>query len=223
MHPQKLPGLQIGRAAAALTIAYVHSWHVTTPFPPGTAFPIQTLLDRGAVAVDFFFAISGFVICMVVTSPRFEPLAFAVRRAFRLYPIWIATACVYLGLTHFLGRAPEQTLGFFLFSLTLLPTHGYPFYDVGWSLQHEIAFYLLAALAQRFFGIRGLVAALAAGGIADRLFNLPWPLHQYFSYYPDFLVGVAAFVIAPRVIFLGAFIPLAASACIIGFVAGAPA
>jgi hypothetical protein len=95
----KLPGLQIARAAAALGIAYFHSWHVTMPFPPGTSYPIPFLKEYGWIAVNFFFSISGFVICLVATKPNFRPLQFLVRRVFRLYPLWIVTSLVFLGLS----------------------------------------------------------------------------------------------------------------------------
>jgi exopolysaccharide production protein ExoZ len=131
MGQEKLPGLQVARAIAALSIAYFHSWHVSRPFPPGTSYPIPLLSNYGWVAVDFFFAISGFVICLVVSRSNFNPLQFIVRRAFRLYPLWIATSLIYLWLTNFLGRSAIQTDAFFAYSLTLLPTEGYPFYDLG--------------------------------------------------------------------------------------------
>jgi exopolysaccharide production protein ExoZ len=189
----KLDGLQIARAAAAIGIAYFHSWHVTAPFPPGTAYPIPILAELGWIAVDFFFAISGFVICLVVTSPNFEPVSFMIRRAFRIYPLWIATSLTFflalLGIGHADGYG---TFGFFVYSLTLLPTNGFPFYDLGWSLQHEMLFYLLAAGLTRWTGLYGVAAALICGLLADRVFDLPWYLHQYFSYYGNFLAGIAA-------------------------------
>jgi exopolysaccharide production protein ExoZ len=188
----KLPGLQIARALAALTIAYIHSWHVTMPFPPGTAYPIP-LVNRFP-AVELFFAISGFVICLIVVKPNFRPLQFLVRRAFRLYPLWIATTLVFLYLSvTALGLPTRNSPAFFVTSLMLLPTEGYPFYDVGWSLQHEIAFYLLATVLVPRFGLLGLTAFLCAGALIDRVVSLPWYLHQYASYYPYFLAGIAAY------------------------------
>jgi exopolysaccharide production protein ExoZ len=210
MEQDRLPGLQIARAIAALSIAYFHSWHVTMSFPPGTSYPIPLLKDYGWVAVDFFFAISGFVICLVVTRPNFNPLRFIVRRAFRLYPLWIATSLIYLWLTDFLGRSAIQTDAFFAYSLTLLPTEGFPFYDLGWSLQHELAFYALAAMIAPRFGLPGLVAFLAAGISLDRFVTLPWYLHQFASYYPNFLAGIAAYLAYPYLKRFGTLIPIAA-------------
>jgi exopolysaccharide production protein ExoZ len=204
----KLPGLQIARAIAALTIAYIHSWHVTMPFPPGTSYPIP--FANKLPAVELFFAISGFVICLIAVKPNFRPVHFLVRRAFRLYPLWIATSFVflYLSLTA-LGLPERSSPTFFVYSLTLLPTDGYPFYDLGWSLQHEFAFYILATLLVPTFGLLGLSIFLCAGIAIDHVFTLPWYLHEYASYYPYFLAGIAAFAANRHLKSFGFWIPVA--------------
>lgn len=199
MERDKLPGLQIARAMAALIIAYFHSWHVTRNFTPDTAYPIPLLKDYGFLAVDFFFAISGYVICMVVTKPGFRPINFLIRRAFRLYPLWIATSVAYIFIAKYIvGMAPRDTPAFILYSFTLLPTDGLPFYNLGWSLQHEVCFYLLAALVTPWFGLRGLLLILAAGTVIGKMFDLPWYASQLTSYYPNFIAGILAFIVHGR-------------------------
>jgi exopolysaccharide production protein ExoZ len=204
----KLPGLQIARAMAALIIAYIHSYHITMPFPPGTAYPIPYV--NRFPAVELFFAISGFVICMIATKPSFRPLQFLARRVFRLYPLWIAAVLIYLHLCNtYLGYPERHTTIFIGYSLTLLPTEGYPFLDIGWSLQHEIAFYLLAASLMPRFGLLGLSAFLCLGVVMDHTFTLPWYFHQYASNYPNFLAGIAAFALNRHLKSLGFWIPFA--------------
>jgi len=208
MQQEKLSGLQIARAFAALGIAYFHSWHVTMPFPVGTAFPIPVLRDYGWVAVDFFFTISGFVISLIAAKPDFQPLQFLARRAFRLYPLWILSSLAFLYLSlKYLGLPERATPAFIAYSMTLLPTEGFPFYDLGWSLQHEAAFYVLAALLVPRFGLAGLGAFLCAGIAADHFWTLPWHLHQYASYYPNFLAGLAAFRLHREMSRLGVWTP----------------
>lgn len=68
----KLPGLQVARAVAALSIAYFHSWVALVRFPKDTVFPLPILTSYGGLAVDLFFAISGFVICLVLSRPSFS-------------------------------------------------------------------------------------------------------------------------------------------------------
>jgi exopolysaccharide production protein ExoZ len=77
-------------------------------------------------------------------------------------------------------------------------------------LQHELAFYALAAILAPRFGLPGLVAFLAAGMILDRFVALPWYLHQFASYYPNFLAGIAAYVAFPYLRRFGVLIPIAA-------------
>jgi exopolysaccharide production protein ExoZ len=203
----KLPGLQIARAIAALTIAYIHSAHITVPFPPGTSYPVP--FANKFPAVELFFAISGFVICLIAVKPNFRPLQFLVRRAFRLYPLWIATSLIYLVQCRFaLGYPEHHSPTFFAYSLTLLPTDGHPFYDLGWTLQHEIAFYILAALLVPRFGLLGLCAFLCVGTAVDHIFALPWFLHQYAGQYPNFLAGIAAFAANRHLKSFGFWIPV---------------
>lgn len=208
---EKLDGLQIARAFAALGIAYFHSWHVTMPFPTGTSYPIPLLGTYGWVSVDFFFAISGFVICMIASKPYFRPLEFLVRRAFRLYPLWVVTSAVFLYLSlKYLGLPARTTPAFIAYSLTLLPTEDFPFYDLGWSLQHEAAFYVIAALLVPRLGLVALAAFICAGIAADHIWTLPWYFHQYASYYPNFLAGIAAFAARRYLKPFGAWMPIAA-------------
>jgi len=215
---EKLDGLQIARAFAALGIAYFHSWHVTMPFPTGTSYPIPILSTYGWISVDFFFAVSGFVICMIASKPHFRPLEFLARRAFRLYPLWVVTSAVFLYLSlKSLGLPERATPAFIAYSLTLLPTEGFPFYDLGWSLQHEAAFYVIAALLVPRFGLTALAAFLCAGITADHVWTLPWYLHQYASYYPNFLAGIAAFAARPYLKRFGAWMPIAAGFVMLTF------
>jgi peptidoglycan/LPS O-acetylase OafA/YrhL len=99
----KLQGLQVGRAVAAMTIVYFHSWVAITRFPKDTAYQIPGLTSYGHLAVDLFFAISGFVICLVVSRDTFNVQSFFIKRLFRLYPLWL------LMLTSDYSMALERT------------------------------------------------------------------------------------------------------------------
>jgi hypothetical protein len=120
----------------------------------------------------------------------------------------------------FFGRSPpwcetswaiaDQTIEFFGYSLTPLPTNGFPLYNLGWSSQHEMAFYLLAAVVTPRFGLFGAFAVLISGVIVDHLLTLPWYLHQYFSYYGNFLAGTTAFLVFGYARRLGFLLPVEA-------------
>lgn len=65
----KLEGIQVGRALAALSVAYFHSHFAIAAFPGSAIHPIPGLATQGYLGVNFFFAISGFVICLVLDRP----------------------------------------------------------------------------------------------------------------------------------------------------------
>lgn len=206
---ERLPGIQAARAIAALSIAYFHSWVALTRFPKDTAYPLPILSGYGWLAVDLFFAISGFVICLVAAKPNFNVPSFLTKRALRLYPLWLMTLTAF-ALLAIVWRGPREgeTLGYFLYSATLLPTEQFPFYDIGWSLQHEMVFYLIAAIVVPLFGLYGLAGFLVASSLAVHLLELPWYLSNLATYHAEFLAGVMAFILRPKLVRLGYVLPL---------------
>src|SRR5205085_918161 len=109
----KNEGLQAARAVAALSVAYFHSYvAVRGAFPESAWLPIPWLKQWGFLGVNFFFAISGYVICLVASKPSFTVAGFATKRVFRLYPMyWVALVAV-VGLIAW-GKYAPQPLGHF--------------------------------------------------------------------------------------------------------------
>ncbi len=219
----KQVGIQVARAVAALSIVYFHSWVALTRFPKDTAYPIPGLSHYGWVAVDLFFAISGFVICLVAGRGTFNPVPFLIKRVFRLYPLWLVTLTMF-AVTAWLWRGfqPRETAGFFLYSMSLLPTEAYPFYDVGWSLQHEIAFYAIAAVLVPWAGLTGLALFLAASTLAYHLLDLPWYMATLASHHGEFLAGALAFMMRDRVARFGFLLPFVVGSAFLGYVVTLP-
>jgi exopolysaccharide production protein ExoZ len=204
----KLQGLQVARAVAAMTIVYFHSWVAIVRFPKGTAYQIPGLTNYGHLAVDLFFAISGFVICLVVSRETFNVRSFLIKRVFRLYPLWLVMLTIFaITAWRWRGLLPSENFGFFLYSATLLPTQELPFYNVGWSLQHEMVFYLIAAVLVPFVGLIGLAAFLSASTLAFHLFDMPWYLSSIASHHATFLAGVVAFLLRAPMARFGFFLP----------------
>src|SRR5437762_2140189 len=86
----KNEGLQAGRALAALSVAYYHSYMLFNGWPQDYVFAIPGLKEHGYLGVNFFFAISGYVISSVCDKSGFSPREFFVKRFFRLYPVYWA-------------------------------------------------------------------------------------------------------------------------------------
>jgi exopolysaccharide production protein ExoZ len=170
----KKPGLT-SRALAALCVAYFHSYIALRIFSEGAEHPISFFKDWGFLGVNFFFAISGYVICVVVSRPTITLRSFIIRRLFRLFPMyWVAMSAVAFMIL--IGRYPQQDVGHFLYSMTLLPQQGTPSYEVSWTLEREVVFYALAGYYSPNSGdTRPFV--LAGLAFAGFWYGNPWPYH----------------------------------------------
>ncbi|MCJ9729389.1 acyltransferase [Bradyrhizobium sp. PRIMUS42] len=196
----RLDGLQVARALAALVVAYYHSFAIFSTWPLANFFPIPGLKEHGYLGVNFFFAISGYVISLVCDKDNFSVREFLARRFFRLYPVYW---CVVLAaiLVKLLGVSLPRQIELIpiLYSMTLLPHEGsdsFMIIPVAWSLEFEIMFYLLAALVVPFLRIWGLAAVLAclivwAYAAPPEIFTF----HLVRTLHSDFLAGVLAYLL----------------------------
>lgn len=117
----------------------------------------------GAKGVDLFFVISGFVIATsYLNNPR-PPIQFAINRISRIAPsYWLLTlAALFVGLFISVGGAPKVNQGQLVlwrvasFTFTAHAV-GFPnpvLYQ-GWSLEYEMFFYAIFALAL-YSGLKG--------------------------------------------------------------------
>lgn len=198
MGEDKNSGLQAARAVAALAVAYFHSYIALRIFPETAQYQIPFLKEWGFLGVNFFFAISGYVICLVASKPSFTVRGFIIKRTFRLYPLyWTALAAVAFMIL--IGRYPAQSPGHFLYSMTLLPQPSASVYDVSWTLEREIVFYALAVVTIPIVGIAGLAVVLAALAFSGYLYGNPWSLHLVSTTQADFLSGVLIFLIGRHI------------------------
>lgn len=158
--------VQALRALAALAVAAVHFEQVGLWLQGDHRTPLA--LNSLAAGVDLFFAISGFV--MVYSSDAFygrpdAPRMFIVSRLARIVPLyWVATlvAIPLMDLPFTWGRLAG--------SLLFVPFPNaegqiVPLLGVGWTLDFEMFFYMLFALAlfaPRRWLVPGMSATLAA-------------------------------------------------------------
>jgi exopolysaccharide production protein ExoZ len=158
--PGHLPAIQMLRAVAALAIALLHVFHdaETISVRMGGSFSVGSSLPLAA-GVDLFFVISGFVM-IYASRDAFGSAAsigpFLRRRAARIIPIYWAVTLVYLvislgGLGPLNRPKPDgwEIAASFLF-IPWLTGSGpliQPVYSLGWTLNYEMMFYVLFALA----------------------------------------------------------------------------
>ena len=190
--------LQVLRALAAYSVFLTHFGLYAGPI-----LPRPDALAFGAVGVDVFFVLSGFIM-FVSTAGRHEtPGTFLLRRAIRVVPLyWLVT--LLLALIALVGLKPigiiELRTEYVVQSLLFLPfsRNGYvePLNSVGWTLNYEIFFYisfaallLLTSLRARLMGLATAFGALVLLGLA------PVP-GLYWAYYTkpivlEFVAGAA--------------------------------
>lgn len=137
------------RAIAATEVVICHSDLVTKHF---SDFELQTAwwyAPFGGIGVELFFILSGYVICM--KAPGYgTATAFLISRVRRLFPMYaVFTSLV---LLTFLINPAWRLNNFELNAVTvvssylILPQWPVPILGVGWTLEHEMAFYWVIAL-----------------------------------------------------------------------------
>lgn len=148
----RLDGLQTLRAMAALMVLIGHvraeAEHFLGLDLPGAALP----WTRG---VDVFFVLSGFIIALSATRFPGRPLAFLKRRAWRVVPLYfLFTTLMVLSLLLLPSGVKDTTLDLrqILGSYTFWPVARpdgriAPLLSLGWTLNYEMFFYALMALA----------------------------------------------------------------------------
>jgi exopolysaccharide production protein ExoZ len=177
-----LNNIQYLRGIAALLVAVGHNLQLIQEkvYPHTNPF-VRHFEHAGAIGVDIFFVISGFI--MLYISGQ-EPAGarsmakFWGKRLVRVMPTyWILTTAV---LAFYLTGIPKSTIAFSLDyigrSYLLLPVlnldgNSLPILHVGWTLIYEMFFYflfglvLLARSAQRVWGLTAVMTGLVLAGV----------------------------------------------------------
>jgi len=149
----KLHNIQALRALAVMLVVGLHLLAVEIKYSQYEVL-LPTFLRIGISGVDLFFVISGYIMVAVTATEdnaafSLRPLRFLFLRASRIYPLyWVVTAAtlaVYLNHRSFINL-PHFDFWFAVKSFLLIPQAGLPVLMVGWSLIHEMYFYLVFAL-----------------------------------------------------------------------------
>lgn len=156
------------RAIAALMVVVAHIFWPLVPLRSHWAVPYVDAI--GPAGVDLFFVISGFVVYLSAdrlgkkaeVNGRFASFReFAVKRIFRIYPVyWVAFIIATLLMTK-VELAPEWMDQKPWWKLALLIDQPNNRIQAAWTLQFEMYFYAVCALGILLFP-RKVLAVLAA-------------------------------------------------------------
>jgi exopolysaccharide production protein ExoZ len=198
-----LETIQAARGIAAIAVVLAHA---------GTVLGAPVAFRAGHAGVDFFFVLSGFIITWVHHRDVGHPSAlrrYVWRRLIRIYPMyWFALALLMPLIALGIAQTTHPPLAA---TLLLLPQHQSPLLGVSWTLQHEMLFYLMFAIAilNRNAGIAlfGVWLLLMLLGCIYSTFSVPWTppslLWDFLAapYQLQFLLGmtVAAATLKDRV------------------------
>ncbi len=149
--PKRLANIQSLRGIAALLVVFSHLWVIEQKYSPDQF--LGTWTSFGMVGVDLFFVISGFIMVHVAMNMRRggkSALEFIFARGTRIYPLYwlVSFALLILWLVRpdmvFSSYEAEPNI---IKSFLLFPDSRDPLLALGWTLIHEIGFYLVFALA----------------------------------------------------------------------------
>jgi peptidoglycan/LPS O-acetylase OafA/YrhL len=175
-----LQWVQIGRGFAATMVVLTHVT-VMTHRHYGAEF-LGDVFRYAGIGVDFFFVLSGFIIWFVHAGDIGRPerlYDYSVKRFTRIYPMyWIVTLAVLPLLVLGWGEksaAPQHGgAGYLIRSLLLVPQNEMPVLSVGWTLSHELFFYLIFGLllTRWHLAARSVVIALVLVSTAKLVADL---------------------------------------------------
>lgn len=196
----QLSTLQAGRAIAAIMVVL---FHIEIFIFPQRLYPGQGAFAPFAIGysgVEFFFALSGFLMAYIHTRHFNQPKEagrYLKKRVGRIYPTYWALLIPLLVLWAIMPDAGPETMGLgqVAYDLSLLPTNGEPMLAVAWTLQFEMFFYLVFMLAIVSRRLGAGVMALWFGACFISLFlpERPFPLQFLTSEYNlIFLGGILA-------------------------------
>ncbi|MEP1231073.1 MAG: acyltransferase [Litorimonas sp.] len=152
--PERLSSVQALRGLAACLVMVSHLWVIEQKYSPDQI--LGAWADFGQLGVDLFFSISGFIMVYVTWSVTRNPIQarrFLLARIFRIYPIYWLISSVLLGLWIIrpdIVFSTTSTDPNILKSFLLLPDKQAPLLAVGWTLIHEMFFYIVFAFSLLF-------------------------------------------------------------------------
>lgn len=162
----RLLSIQALRAVAALLVVFYHLRTAELKYLESPAV-LDSVARYASVGVDLFFVISGFVMTTLAAGRYQKPGAssrFLIQRAWRIVPLyWCFTTVVVIlmAIVPTLINSGYEGQSYLL-SYLFIPHEQMPLLSVGWTLEHEVYFYLTFATLLAFVPERKVPLTLAS-------------------------------------------------------------
>ncbi|WP_426326536.1 acyltransferase family protein [Pedobacter sp. R-06] len=195
--------IQYLRAFAAFSVIYIHLTYLF--------FDINFC---GAIGVDLFFVISGFIMANSITKKiesgrELSALAFIGRRIRRVYPLYFLLSSLFLIIFLVFHRDPIFYLKQYYLSMLFIPIqngnkYADPILFAGWSLNFEMIFYIIIAfsiLLFRKFCLHIAFSILLLLGLVGLCFtfNNIYVDTIFCNLFLEFALGIIAFWICNKI------------------------
>ena len=185
----RLHGLEAVRGIAAIIVAWTHAQILS-----GSQAPAALWFDKGYLAVDLFFILSGFVLCRAFEGRMPSPRTFLQIRFVRLWGL--VAIGVAFGALHYAVRGEDLLMLFphLAAGLLILPVIGFAIFlnPPAWSIFFELVANTLHAAAFDRIGNGVLLALIGLCGVILMRFTYAEGLDVRHDIY--FLLGI------PRVV-----------------------
>jgi len=175
--PHRIKNIQALRGVAVLLIVFFHLATIEQKFG-GALTILPNFFQFGMFGVDLFFVISGFVM-VTVSKGKFQQtrqaVIFLYHRVSRIYPLYGIYSLLVLAVFLYQPSLINNTQGNQVnigASFFLLPQQHLPLLMVGWTLVHEMYFYLIFFLFL-FLPEKFLLAGLGLWTIGILLLQQP--------------------------------------------------
>ena len=213
---KKIINIQALRGIAVLLVVAYHLTKIEAKYGHGERL-LPTLTTIGMSGVDLFFVISGFVMVTVTRDWYQKDGAFArflYHRITRIYPTYwfysLIILAIYLIKPEIVNSSQTGNVNI-ISSFLLLPQNSLPLLMVGWTLIHEMYFYLVFAFLLLFserltlpllllWGL--MVVVIPNGNAALNLISHPLTL--------EFIAGALIALLIQRQIIGGGWIAITA-------------
>lgn len=151
MHPKQIKSFH-GLRAVLVIFLFLHHLDMFYDLNISGYAELMKFFAEGAVSVDFFFILSGFVVTYgylpKLRDGSVTSSVFLINRISKIYPmhllLWITCAVVYSGTGYLLQNLSSSEFWFGAFLLqSYVPISGYAFWGngVSWSVSTQLFFY----------------------------------------------------------------------------------